>query len=156
MSTAESAGESLSLRINGASSQSVSSSASLFSVEACLKLAYEGKLVDTASLVHICNAARLLFVEELNVINVASPATVVGDIHGQFTDLLTLLKKTGHPPDVTLVFLGDYVDRGPKSVETIVLLFLLKLQHPNRVVLLRGYVHFSPPYFSYPNNCWMK
>lgn len=36
------------------------------------------------------------------------------------------------------MFLGDYVDRGYNSVETILLLFLYKLKHPEMVVLLRG------------------
>ncbi|CAE8637648.1 unnamed protein product [Polarella glacialis] len=41
-------------------------------------------------------------------------------------------------PETNYLFLGDYVDRGPFSVETITLLALLKLQHPDRMTLLRG------------------
>ncbi|MEJ2284331.1 MAG: metallophosphoesterase family protein [Desulfobacterales bacterium] len=52
----------------------------------------------------------------------------IGDIHGCYDQLLELLKKI--PVDYkqdTLVFMGDYIDRGPKSVEVVD--FLIKLKH---------------------------
>lgn len=66
------------------------------------------------------------------------PAVVVGDLHGQFPDLLRLLELGGMPGRQAYVFLGDYVDRGRHSVATLSLLLLLKLKHPKRVFLLRG------------------
>ena len=73
---------------------------------------------------------------------------VVGDIHGQFHDLLKLLHLSrffGHSAEpsaagktVQLLFLGDYVDRGSFSCETFLLLLALKMNHPTRVWLLRG------------------
>lgn len=36
------------------------------------------------------------------------------------------------------IFLGDYVDRGNHSLETICLLFALKLKFPLKMCLLRG------------------
>ena len=44
----------------------------------------------------------------------------------------------GNPPDSRFIFIGDFVDRGYNSLETIMLLFCLKIQHPKQVYLLRG------------------
>ena len=65
---------------------------------------------------------------------------IVGDLHGQFFDLLHLLSPAigGSPPDTSYVFLGDFVDRGHNSVETLSLLLCLKLRHPGTITLLRG------------------
>jgi len=64
--------------------------------------------------------------------------TVVGDVHGQYYDLIELFKVGGYIPDTNYLFLGDYVDRGAYSVETIMCLILLKLRYPSRITLLRG------------------
>ncbi|CAE7029648.1 unnamed protein product [Symbiodinium natans] len=56
----------------------------------------------------------------------------------QVFDLLEMFRIGGPVPHTNYLFLGDYVDRGPFSVETIVLLALLKLSHPERITLLRG------------------
>ena len=78
--------------------------------------------------------------EESNVQPVLSPVTIVGDLHGQFYDLLHLLSPEvgGEPPRSSFVFLGDFVDRGHNSVETLSLLLCLKLKFPGHVTLLRG------------------
>ena len=71
--------------------------------------------------------AREVLSGESNVKVVQSPVTVCGDIHGQLYDLLELFKIGGTIPDTNYLFLGDYVDRGYYSVETVSLLLALKV-----------------------------
>lgn len=61
---------------------------------------------------------------------------VIGDIHGCHTSLLSLLNKVIDRSD-TLVFLGDYVDRGPDSRQVVETLIQLQKKHP-QVVFLKG------------------
>jgi serine/threonine-protein phosphatase 2B catalytic subunit len=63
---------------------------------------------------------------------------VVGDIHGQFYDLVHLIEKAGDPSVLNYVFLGDYVDRGIYSLECLMLLLAMKLTYPSRFYLMRG------------------
>lgn len=86
----------------------------------------------------IVKKASELLENEPNLLKLSDPITVVGDIHGQYFDLVKLFSVGGMPGDTQYIFLGDYVDRGSFSVEVVVLLFALKIKHPKRVWMLRG------------------
>ena len=108
----------------------------------------------------LCDKAREIFISEGNVQRVDLPVTVTlhrtnttshthihfqllqicGDIHGQFHDLLELFRCGGdvRRSEANYLFLGDFVDRGFGSVQTILLLIALKVRYPDRITLLRG------------------
>eukprot|EP01012_Entosiphon_sulcatum_P026445 TRINITY_DN31898_c0_g1_i1.p1 TRINITY_DN31898_c0_g1~~TRINITY_DN31898_c0_g1_i1.p1 ORF type:complete len:311 (-),score=29.37 TRINITY_DN31898_c0_g1_i1:357-1289(-) len=98
----------------------------------------KGEFLDEKEVKFICGKCKELVIEESNVQTISVPVTVVGDVHGQLYDVFELFKVGGWPPDTNYLFLGDYVDRGYFSVETISLLVCLKLLYPNRLTLLRG------------------
>lgn len=86
----------------------------------------------------LCSLVKKILTEENNVTPVAAPVTVCGDIHGQFYDLLQLFNTGGKIPNTKYIFMGDYVDRGLHSLETITYLLLLKAKYPDCITLLRG------------------
>lgn len=78
------------------------------------------------------------------VLRVDAPVKVFGDIHGQYQDLMRFFDLWGTPDEngdiesYDYLFLGDYVDRGNHSLETICLLMALKIRFPDKIHLLRG------------------
>ncbi len=77
--------------------------------------------------------------KEPNLIMLEEPVVIIGDIHGQFFDMIHMFEKViDIRPQARLLFLGDYVDRGLFSIEVCVFLLSLKLSNPEDVVLLRG------------------
>jgi len=87
----------------------------------------------------LCDMVKDILGEESNVQPVSTPVTVCGDIHGQFPDLLKLFETGGEIAKGTrYIFMGDYVDRGMYSLETLTYLLLLKVRWPDRITLLRG------------------
>jgi serine/threonine-protein phosphatase 2A catalytic subunit len=86
----------------------------------------------------LVDKAREILVEESNVQPVRAPVTVCGDVHGQFHDLMELFRIGGRCPDTNYLFMGDYVDRGYYSVETVTLLVSMKVRWRDRIFILRG------------------
>lgn len=107
-------------------------------LDRCLELLYRGQLLPAVTIEALCFKLKEMLVKESNVIHITTPVTVVGDMHGQFHDMLEMFRIGGRVPDTNYLFLGDYVDRGLYSVETILLLIVLKLRYPARIHLLRG------------------
>ena len=84
----------------------------------------------------LCDLVLPLFQKEPTLLEVAPPLTVLGDIHGQFRDLLRIFDMTKKkPPEHRLLFLGDYVDRGDQGIETVCLLFAWKIKYPDKVYM---------------------
>ncbi|CAI2375729.1 unnamed protein product [Moneuplotes crassus] len=86
----------------------------------------------------LCNKAKEIFSEEENIVNVPAPVTICGDVHGQFQDLVELFRIGGDLPETNYLFMGDYIDRGYYSVETISLLLAFKIRYKDRITILRG------------------
>ncbi|KAI3656296.1 hypothetical protein MP638_005166 [Amoeboaphelidium occidentale] len=86
----------------------------------------------------VCEYVKDLLIEESNIQPLSSPITICGDIHGQFYDLLELFRVGGDLPDTKYCFMGDFVDRGYFSLETLTLLLVLKARYPDSITLLRG------------------
>lgn len=99
--------------------------------------------MDRSDLELICILAREVLMEDSMCLRIRAPICIVGDLHGQFEDLLRILKTKGSPDRQKYLFLGDYVDRGKNSVETLTLLLCYKIKYPINVYLLRGN-HESP------------
>lgn len=99
---------------------------------------WRGDLLTEDEAKSLCVRARDILIDEKNIETLSTPIVVCGDIHGQFPDLLELFKIGGSPPETKYLFVGDFVDRGFYSVETVLLLFALKVQYPDRIWLVRG------------------
>jgi serine/threonine-protein phosphatase PP1 catalytic subunit len=72
------------------------------------------------------------------LLELESPINILGDIHGQYYDLLRLFEFGGLPPKANYLLLGDYVDRGKQSIETMCLLMAYKIKYPENFFMLRG------------------
>lgn len=112
-------------------------------IQRLLDVGYTGKVskslcLKNAEIVAICQAAREVLLGQPTLIELSPPVKIVGDVHGQYSDLIRLFEMCGFPPAANYLFLGDYVDRGKQSLETILLLLCYKIKYPENFFLLRG------------------
>ncbi|CAL9090082.1 serine/threonine-protein phosphatase BSL2 homolog isoform X1 [Musa acuminata AAA Group] len=100
--------------------------------------------LDCNEIADLCDSAERIFTSEPTVLQIKAPVKIFGDLHGQFGDLMRLFDEYGAPSTagdiayIDYLFLGDYVDRGQHSLETITLLLALKVEYPHNVHLIRG------------------
>lgn len=99
-----------------------------------------GKRVDLAEdqICALLRVAQDTLMRQPTLLELDAPVNILGDIHGQFRDLLRLFDAGGYPPDQNYLMLGDYVDRGKQSIEVICLLLAFKVKYPEHFFLLRG------------------
>ena len=100
-------------------------------------------LISISEITYICDKALDAVRMESIQLDLKSEIIIVGDLHGHFLDLLRIFKNYGFPPKTNYLFLGDYVDRGEFSIETVTLLCLLKGMYPKNVFLIRGNHEFD-------------
>ncbi|MEM1575634.1 MAG: metallophosphoesterase [Nitrososphaerota archaeon] len=74
--------------------------------------------------------------EQLLEIN-TKKAVIVGDTHGDLETTTKVIENFLEKGDI-VIFLGDYVDRGPYQIENINYLLEKKINFPNKLFLLRG------------------
>lgn len=86
----------------------------------------------------LCRLARPILLDQPMLLELEAPIKICGDVHGQFTDLLRLFEYGGFPPESNYLFLGDYVDRGKQSIETICLLLHYKIRYPQSFLNFGG------------------
>lgn len=105
-----------------------------------LEDAYEKKLPEEETLRQLIYETMTIITEESTVIQLSSNPylNIIGDLHGQFHDVRYMFEVGGKVPNSRYLFLGDYVDRGYFSLETITLLICLKVLYPQTIYLLRG------------------
>ena len=108
------------------------------------KKSYEERYMDKVYLLKMILKAKNI-ISEFNesIINIDIPYgknfTVVGDVHGQFYDLLNIFEINGYPSEDNLyLFNGDYIDRGAFGVEAIITLMAFKILYPNHFFMNRG------------------
>ncbi|KAG4211075.1 hypothetical protein ERO13_A02G089400v2 [Gossypium hirsutum] len=94
--------------------------------------------LNNSEIKQLCLTAKKLFLSQPNLLQLEAPINICGDIHGQYSGLLRLFEYGGFPPKANYLFLGDYVDRGKQSIETICLLLAYKIKFPDNFFLLRG------------------
>jgi protein phosphatase len=100
-------------------------------------------VIPAEDLIAICRAGGDYFKGEPICLELSPPIHIVGDLHGHLLDLIRILHHQGLPPAVHYLFLGDIVDRGQFSLETVTLVFLLKLTWPRHVHIIRGNHEFE-------------
>lgn len=89
-------------------------------------------------IVSLIQSCKAILASQPALLELHCPINVVGDIHGQYSDLLRMFEMGGFPPDANYIFLGDYVDRAIQGVEVMCLMMCYKIKFPETFFMLRG------------------
>lgn len=95
-------------------------------------------IFDSITIFNLCHLAIKVLEKQPSLLQIDPPCVVVGDLHGSFHDLLRIFSIFKQPPTTKYVFLGDYVDRGPFSLEVMTMLIAYQCAFPDHVFLVRG------------------
>jgi hypothetical protein len=118
--------------------QRVMAAPSSFDIGTVMEVLHDALRLDEPTIKALLEKLMEILYAEGNILDLAAPITICGDIHGQLYDLFELFRTAGPPPGTRFLFLGDYVDRGHYSLETFCYLAALKVSYPNDFFLLRG------------------
>jgi serine/threonine-protein phosphatase PP1 catalytic subunit len=94
--------------------------------------------ISEKDIIDLCLTAQDIFANQPIFLELQPPVKIVGDIHGQFSDMRKIFDMEGWPPEANYLFLGDYQGRGPMQVETVLLLLAFKVKYPENFFMLRG------------------
>lgn len=118
--------------------------------------------VDKKALLKLTKDCQKIMAKESNLMQLNGEVVMVGDIHGQFYDMVSMLDRLTPQLEQSerfhLLFLGDYVDRGIHGIEVLIFLMALKINYPKQVIMMRGN-HESrsmTTYFTFRQECLDK
>lgn len=104
-------------------------------------------MVETQEMISLINQFQLLIEKQPILLKLRRPVKIFGDIFGNYKDLMRFFDLWRGPLDPSFggdidsydyLFLGNYVDKGKRSLEILCLLMALKIKYPEQIHLLRG------------------
>jgi protein phosphatase len=103
-------------------------------------------VVESEIVIQLCKEVQMNFKKAPSLLEIESPVVVFGDIHGHALDLVRLINEfimNTEFKEFKFLFLGDLVDRGEFSVESIIMIFLLIATKPDKIFCIRGNHEFD-------------
>ena len=100
-------------------------------------------IIDKEDIEKLCELAKNQLTKSTNILHVNGSTVIVGDIHGNIKDLLSIFKLFGTPEETKFLFLGDYVDRGKYSIYVITVLLAILVKFPESAYMIRGNHEFA-------------
>lgn len=86
----------------------------------------------------LADATLATFKDAHAVIEIEPDIHIIGDVHGNFFDLVRILASLGDPFNKSFLFLGDFVDRGTFSLDVVLFIFTMRCMNPSQVHFIRG------------------